>query len=242
MRPKARLLLLLVVIPVVVVGLVVTVGRAVLGDDSDTASNTVALSDPPSPALSDEDDSEASDPDATSTKQPKQKSDPSPTKSARVESKKSDKSTSTDEKKKSSEPTRSSSSTTASTTFASQVVKLTNAERTKAGCKSLKSNADLKSAAQKHSADMAKQDYFSHTGKDGRSPFDRMADAGYSFTAAAENIAAGQRTPADVVKGWMNSEGHKANILNCTYTEIGVGYAKGGSYGTYWTQDFGKPA
>jgi uncharacterized protein YkwD len=89
---------------------------------------------------------------------------------------------------------------------------------------------------------MAKKDYFSHTGKDGRSPFDRMTDAGYAYSAAAENIAAGQRTPADVVKGWMNSAGHKANILNCTYSEIGVGYAKGGSYGTYWTQDFGKPA
>ena len=240
MRPKARLLLLLVVIPVVVVGLVVTVGRAVLGDDSDAASNTVALSDPPAPALSDDDNSEESDPDATSTKKPKQKADPSPTKSPRVESKKSEKKK-TDEKK-TSEPTKSSSTAPASTTFASQVIKLTNAERTKSGCKGLKSNAQLKSAAQKHSADMAKQDYFSHTGKDGRSPFERMGDAGYAFSAAAENIAAGQRTPADVVKGWMNSPGHKANIVNCTYTEIGVGYAKGGSYGTYWTQDFGKPA
>jgi uncharacterized protein YkwD len=122
------------------------------------------------------------------------------------------------------------------------VIKLTNRERAKSGCKPLKSNSLLKSAAQAHSGDMAKKDYFSHTGKDGRSPFDRMTDAGYSYTAAAENIAAGQRTPADVVKGWMNSAGHKKNILNCTYTEIGVGYAKGGSYGTYWTQNFGKPA
>jgi uncharacterized YkwD family protein len=241
MRPKARLLLLLVVVPVVVVGLVVTVGRTVLSDDdSESAASTVTLSEPPPPALPDE--TESSDPEPSeSDEAKKEKSKASPTKSARVESKKSDKGEASEEKK-TSEPTKSSGSTSASTTIANQVVKLTNAERTKAGCKPLRSNAQLKTAAQKHSADMAKQDYFSHTSKNGKSPFDRMSDAGYSFSAAAENIAAGQRTAADVVEGWMNSEGHKANILNCTYTEIGVGYAKGGSYGTYWTQNFGRPA
>jgi len=241
MRPKARLLLLLVVVPVVVVGLVVTVGRAVLGDDADSASSTVALSDPP--PITAPEGAEESDPDPTTTKAPKQKSRATPTRTARSDAKKSEPAETTDEKKKSSESaSKPDSAGTTSTTFASQVVKLTNSERTKAGCKALKSDAQLKSAAQKHSADMAKRDYFSHTSKDGRSPFDRMTDAGYAYSAAAENIAAGQRTPADVVKGWMNSAGHKANILNCAYSEIGVGYAKGGSYGTYWTQDFGKPA
>lgn len=129
-----------------------------------------------------------------------------------------------------------------STSFTAQVIRLTNAERAKRGCKALSSDRELEAAAQAHSRDMAKHDYFAHDSRDGRSPFDRMAEAGYEYSAAAENIAAGQRSPADVVKGWMDSKGHRANILNCTYTEIGVGYAKGGSYGTYWTQNFGKPA
>jgi uncharacterized protein YkwD len=236
MRPKARLLLLLVVIPVVVIACVVTVGRAVLGDDGENAANTVALSDPP-PAESESPDAEDPTPTPTKSKKAAAGEDGESDKTPRVEAQKSEPEESNAPAKKS-----SNASTSGATAFASQVIKLTNSERSKAGCKALKSNSLLKSAAQKHSVDMAKKDYFSHTGKDGRSPFDRMTDAGYSFSAAAENIAAGQRTPADVVEGWMNSAGHKKNILNCTYTEIGVGYAKGGSYGTYWTQDFGKAA
>ncbi|MBL8932159.1 MAG: CAP domain-containing protein, partial [Kineosporiaceae bacterium] len=119
---------------------------------------------------------------------------------------------------------------------------LTNAARAANGCSvALKADGKLTNAAQGHSADMAAKNYFSHTGLDGRSPFDRMRDAGYSYSMAAENIAAGQPTPAAVVNGWMNSAGHKANILNCKLTEIGVGVAKGGSYGIYWTQNFGTP-
>jgi uncharacterized protein YkwD len=121
------------------------------------------------------------------------------------------------------------------------VVTLTNAQRTANGCPALRVNAILTRVAQAHSADMAANNYFSHTSQDGRSPFQRMTDAGYQFRSAAENIAAGQRTPQDVVTGWMNSAGHRANILNCSLTEIGVGYATGGSYGRYWTQDFGTP-
>jgi uncharacterized protein YkwD len=68
-----------------------------------------------------------------------------------------------------------------------------------------------------------------------------MTAAGYTYRMAAENIAAGHRSPADVVKGWMNSPGHRANILNCGFTQIGVGYATGGTHGTYWTQNFGTP-
>jgi uncharacterized protein YkwD len=124
--------------------------------------------------------------------------------------------------------------------FASQVLKLTNAERAKAGCKALTTSAKLTRAAQAHSADMAAKNYFSHDSQDGRSPFDRMKDAGYNFRAAAENIAMGQRTPASVMDAWMNSAGHKANILNCTYTQIGIGYAVGNG-SPYWTQDFGTP-
>ncbi|WP_250289836.1 CAP domain-containing protein, partial [Frankia sp. CiP1_Cm_nod1] len=124
---------------------------------------------------------------------------------------------------------------------ASEVVALTNAERARAGCAALMADRRLTAAAQAHSADMSTRDYFSHDSLDGRTPFQRMAEAGYGFSAAAENIAAGQRTPAEVVRGWMNSAGHRANILNCSLRQIGVGYATGGRYGTYWTQDFGTP-
>ena len=127
------------------------------------------------------------------------------------------------------------------TSFTAQVVTLTNAERAKVGCGALTVNAVLTSAAQAHSADMAAHNYFDHNSQDGRSPFDRITAAGYQFSTAAENIAAGQRTPEAVMTSWMNSPGHKANILNCALHEIGVGYATSSSstYGAYWTQDFG---
>ncbi|KLL10303.1 hypothetical protein BL254_21135 [Protofrankia sp. BMG5.30] len=124
---------------------------------------------------------------------------------------------------------------------ASEVIALTNAERARAGCAALTTDRRLITAAQAHSADMSAHDYFSHDSLDGRTPFQRITKAGYEFSAAAENIAAGQRTPAEVVRGWMNSAGHRANILNCSLKQIGVGYATGGRYGTYWTQDFGTP-
>jgi uncharacterized protein YkwD len=150
--------------------------------------------------------------------------------------------------------TASTTTTTAGTTssstsaaaplgaFAQEVLDLTNAQRAQNGCQALTANATLTSVAQAHSADMAARGFFDHINPDGRSPFDRMSAAGYSYSLAAENIAAGQATPAAVVDAWMNSSGHRANILNCKLTELGVGYATGGSYGTYWTQDFGTPA
>ena len=122
---------------------------------------------------------------------------------------------------------------------ADQVLAMVNNERAKAGCRSLKASSALQRAAQGHSADMAAKDYFSHDSRDGRDFADRIRAAGYSGGAIAENIAAGQSTASSVMKGWMNSSGHRANILNCRYTALGVGYAKGGSYGHYWTQDFG---
>ncbi len=99
----------------------------------------------------------------------------------------------------------------------------------------------LASAAAAHSADMAKRDYFSHTSTNGDSPFDRIKDAGYAYSYAGENIAAGFSSPASVVKAWLKSPGHCRNIMKRKYTELGVGYATGGYYGTYWTQDFGRP-
>ena len=96
----------------------------------------------------------------------------------------------------------------------------------------------LTTAARLHSEDMAAHDYLSHTSLDGRTPWQRMEAQGYT-AGSAENIAAGYSTPAAVMTAWMNSSGHRANILSCSSKAIGVGIGKGGSYGTYWTQDFG---
>ena len=115
---------------------------------------------------------------------------------------------------------------------------LTNAERAANGCPALAADDRLAAAARAHSADMAAQDYFDHVSQDGRSFVDRVKAAGYP-APGAENIAAGQRTAEAVIKGWMDSPGHRANILNCKLKTLGVGMARGGSYGIYWTQNFG---
>ncbi|MGG1632590.1 SafA/ExsA family spore coat assembly protein [Rossellomorea sp. NRS-1567] len=121
-----------------------------------------------------------------------------------------------------------------------EVVKLVNQVRSKVGLSPLKENWELSRVARYKSEDMIAKNYFSHTSPTYGSPFQMMKDFGISYQAAGENIAAGQRTPAEVVEAWMNSEGHKKNILSPTYTEIGIGYVKGGSYGHYWTQMFIK--
>ncbi|WP_225834410.1 CAP domain-containing protein [Streptomyces sp. NK08204] len=117
-----------------------------------------------------------------------------------------------------------------------RIVELVNAERAKAGCAPVTLNATLTKAAQAHSADMASHQNMSHTGSDGSSPGDRITRAGYVWSTYGENIAYGYSTPEQVMAGWMSSPGHKANILNCAFKEIGVGLAQPGSY---WTQDFG---
>ena len=129
-------------------------------------------------------------------------------------------------------------STTSISAFEQQVLDLTNAERTKAGLSPLKLNTELSNVARVKSQDMRDNKYFDHNSPTYGSPFDMMQKFGIKFTAAGENIAAGQTTPQAVVTGWMNSPGHRQNILNANYTEIGVGYAAGGSYGHYWTQEF----
>lgn len=119
-----------------------------------------------------------------------------------------------------------------------RVVELVNQERSKAGLSPLQMDASLSNVARLKSQDMRDNKYFSHTSPTYGSPFDMMKKFGISYRYAGENIAAGQRTPEEVVQAWMNSPGHKANILNDKYTNIGVGYASGGSYGAYWTQMF----
>lgn len=117
-----------------------------------------------------------------------------------------------------------------------EVVELVNAERGKAGCSPVKVNATLTEAAQNHSADMAASRNMSHTGSDGSSPADRITLAGYNWSTYGENVAYGYSTPEQVMAGWMSSPGHKENILNCAFEEIGVGLAQPGDY---WTQNFG---
>lgn len=121
------------------------------------------------------------------------------------------------------------------------VVAGTNAERAAAGLTRLTVEARLTAAALAHSTDMAARDFFAHESPEGRSVADRVTAAGYAYRIVAENIAAGQRDAAEVVTGWMNSPGHRANILNPELRQIGVGRAAGGTYGTYWVQVFGTP-
>ncbi|MDO0930654.1 CAP domain-containing protein [Streptomyces sp. DG2A-72] len=122
---------------------------------------------------------------------------------------------------------------------AADVVDLTNRERAGAGLPPLAVDPVLTAAAQAHSADMIARAFYSHTSPDGSQPWDRAAAAGSTRRSIGENIACGQRSPAEVVEGWMNSPGHRANILKPTFTHIGVGFAGGGAAGTYWTQLFG---
>ncbi|MEU7143382.1 CAP domain-containing protein [Nocardia sp. NPDC046473] len=121
---------------------------------------------------------------------------------------------------------------------AATVVSLTNAERAKAGCPALAEESRLDQAAQAHTADMAARGVLDHNSSKG-SPGDRIKAAGYRARAWAENIASGQSTAAEVVGGWMRSPGHRANILNCSLRDIGVGFAKDRNGTPYWTQDFG---
>ncbi|MBO4422120.1 MAG: LysM peptidoglycan-binding domain-containing protein [Clostridia bacterium] len=115
------------------------------------------------------------------------------------------------------------------------VVRLVNAEREKYGLKPLWTDADLCRIARLKSEDMENRRYFSHTSPTYGTPFQMMKDFGIKYTSAGENIAMGQRTPAEVVTAWMNSPGHRANILSASFTRIGVGYVESGNY---WTQMF----
>jgi len=122
-----------------------------------------------------------------------------------------------------------------------EVARLVNAERAKAGLPALKINWQLSRVARYKSADMAERGYFSHYSPTYGTPFHMMENFGLRFSAAGENIAYGQRTPAEVMRDWMNSPGHRNNIMSSSYTEIGVGLAKNKNGVCYWTQMFMKP-
>lgn len=119
--------------------------------------------------------------------------------------------------------------------YEKEVVDLVNEIRKEYGLSELTLNTELSAVARAKSQDMKDKQYFSHTSPTYGSPFDMMKTFGISYRTAGENIAMGYRTPEAVVDGWMNSEGHRANILNSSYKEIGVGYV---SSGNYWTQMF----
>jgi uncharacterized YkwD family protein len=119
--------------------------------------------------------------------------------------------------------------------YEQKVVDLTNQERAKNGLPALKVDLTLSKMAHEKSRDMSANSYFSHTSPTYGSPFDMMKKYGITYRSAGENIAMGQRTPEEVVKGWMNSEGHRKNILSRNFNYIGVGYV---SQGNYWTQEF----
>ena len=119
--------------------------------------------------------------------------------------------------------------------YEQEVIRLVNVERAKAGLKALTEDWELSRVARYKSQDMHDLRYFSHTSPTYGSPVDMMKSFGLSYRTAGENIAMGQRTPQQVVNAWMNSSGHRANILNSSYKKIGVGYVASGNY---WTQMF----
>lgn len=135
--------------------------------------------------------------------------------------------------------------------MASTALRAINGQRAQAGCPALRLNAALQAAAQGHANAMATKNFFSHKGRNGSTMKNRIEAAGYRWSAIAENIAAGQNSAAEVVVTWMNSAGHRANILNCALRETGLAVVyqpddqpiKGKKYPMYyyWVQTFGSP-
>ncbi|MGN7177870.1 sporulation protein [Paenibacillus sp. FSL R5-0490] len=119
--------------------------------------------------------------------------------------------------------------------YEKKVLELTNQERAKAGVPALKLDEELSKVAREKSRDMQSKGYFDHNSPTYGSPFDMMKQFGISYTTAGENIAMGQQSPEEVVQAWMNSEGHRKNIMNANFTHLGVGHVADGNY---WTQMF----
>ncbi|HYE83351.1 MAG TPA: SafA/ExsA family spore coat assembly protein [Clostridia bacterium] len=132
-------------------------------------------------------------------------------------------------------------SMTAINALENEVIRLTNIERSKKGLTALKANWQVSRCARYKSQDMINKNYFAHQSPTYGSPFDMMESFGIRIASGGENIAMGQRTPKEVVAAWMNSPGHRGNILSTAYTEIGVGVAKSKSGSYYWTQMFMRP-
>lgn len=190
---------------------------SLLAPDSGVALPPQSPSPSPSP-------SESASPSASPSPSPSATPTPTPTPSAKPSPKSS--------------PAKPPAPAPAGGGAAAQVIALVNSERAAAGCGPLKEDAQLRTAAQGHSDDMANRDFFSHTNPDGADPGKRTTAAGYRWSTYGENIAMGQQTPQQVMDSWMKSPGHRANILNCSFKDIGVGIHQGGG-GPWWTQNFG---
>lgn len=121
-----------------------------------------------------------------------------------------------------------------------ELLALVNKERAAAGVSPLRADPKLMRAARAHAANMAAQGRLDHT-LDGKGPGERLAEVGYAGSGWGENVAAGQRTPAEALASWMSSDGHRGNILNGSFTEVGLGVVRGANGGAYWTQVFGTP-
>ena len=123
----------------------------------------------------------------------------------------------------------------------SQLIDLINAERVRLGLSPLTISPVLMQVAEAHSQDMVNRNFFDHVNPDGQDPSDRLDEAGYDWWACGENIGGGYTTPQAMFDGWMKSPGHKANMLDPDFTEIGLGYVTGGYYHHYWTAVFATP-
>lgn len=170
---------------------------------------------------SEEDREEQKDPDKNETSQDSEKAEETKDSTVREPEEETKK-----EQEKQSENSASA--------FEKEVIRLVNAERAKYGLSPLTYSEELTRGAREKSADMQKNNYFSHTSPTYGSPFDQMKQMGITYQSAGENIAMGYSTPEAVVNAWMNSEGHRKNILSANYNEIGVGYVEQGHYWTQW--------
>ena len=123
-----------------------------------------------------------------------------------------------------------------------EILRLANLERERAGLLPLTQNQTLEDLATQYACEMIYYDFFDHEhAVTGSRPTDRATESGYDWLAFAENLAAGQPTPARAMADWMASEGHRENILSPQFTELGVGVRTGGQFQTYWVQEFGRP-
>ncbi|MFG2500646.1 sigma-70 family RNA polymerase sigma factor [Streptomyces sp. NPDC048441] len=227
MPRKGRTVAAGVAVLVIATGVIYSATRP--ADDEETEAQSVTAPRAPSPAAP-----------STATTAPTRSPSPSPSASPSRTRKPSPKPTPSKTPKPAPKPTRPSSppQAPAGTSYGQEVTRLVNVERAKSGCGALTQNSKLGKAAQGHSDDMAERDFFDHTNPDGDDPGDRVTAAGYRWSTYGENIAAGQGTPAAVMDSWMKSPGHRANILNCSFKEIGIGYRQGAG-GPWWTQNFG---
>ncbi|MGD8451763.1 MAG: CAP domain-containing protein [Phycisphaerae bacterium] len=127
-------------------------------------------------------------------------------------------------------------------TWAAEVLQLVNEERAANGLAPVTANATLTAQAEQYACEMVYYDFFAHVNPvTGSTLPDRSEEFGYVYQVIGENLAAGPRTPSDVMTAWMNSEGHRENILDPRFTELGVGVREGGEYDLYWVQEFGTP-